>query len=472
MQVSSRLAIIVLFASALVFVSGCEMQAVPYSFLFSSRTESLMPEAKDGIAESPGVKTVLEERFGQPEDLALWDDLPIEFGGIKGTVSEFKAADADTATVTLDLKEDYQTLVGRPQAQLQFANGDAVNLICKVISWDADSSTATITGFEGKEVKTGDKVVMDAGSNLRHGFQIYMQHCLHCHGTTGDGQGPTARYLWPRPRDFRHGISKFTSTDARSKPSRADYVRTLREGIPGTYMPSFVPLLDDDELDSVVEYVRFLSIRGEMERRLVSELAVDYSQEMYEERLADEETREEILEELTEFMEEDMVDIIDETGEDLIEDWEDAEDSELFPETPRVEDTPASRRRGRQLYLSKDIQCADCHGAAAEGNGPQSLIFEKNPETQELYPDPGLHDVWHNVNQPRDLTQGIYRGGRRPIDLYRRLHGGIKGTRMPSFKSLPEEDIWHLVNYILSIPFEVDPGAAEAESSEEEAKQE
>ena len=53
----------------------------------------------------------------------------------------------------------------------------------------------------------------------------------------------------------------------------------------------------------------------------------------------------------------------------------------------------------------------------------------------------------------------MYRGGRRPIDLFSRIHAGIKGSRMPSFKNTPHEDIWHIVNYVLSIPFESDPGA-------------
>jgi len=30
---------------------------------------------------------------------------------------------------------------------------------------------------------------------------------------------------------------------------------------------------------------------------------------------------------------------------------------------------------------------------------------------------------------------------------------------MPSFKNTPHEDIWHIVNYVLSIPFEPEPGA-------------
>ena len=80
--------------------------------------------------------------------------------------------------------------------------------------------------------------------------------------------------------------------------------------------------------------------------------------------------------------------------------------------------------------------------------------------TEELNDEPGLHDVWDNVNQPRNLTYGIYRGGRRPVDLFRRVHAGIKGTRMPSFKNLEHEKIWHIVNYVLSVPFESEPGRA------------
>jgi mono/diheme cytochrome c family protein len=111
------------------------------------------------------------------------------------------------------------------------------------------------------------------------------------------------------------------------------------------------------------------------------------------------------------------------------------------------------------LYLSKTLNCADCHGIDGAGNGPQTVAFEKNPITNVPYDEPGLHDVWDNLNQPRNLHTGIFRGGRRPIDLFCRIHAGIKGSRMPSFKNTPHEDIWHIVNYVLSIPFEPEPGA-------------
>ena len=129
-----------------------------------------------------------------------------------------------------------------------------------------------------------------------------------------------------------------------------------------------------------------------------------------------------------------------------------------MPSVARIPDTPESRRRGRELYLSKTLNCADCHGIDGAGNGPQTIAFEKNPLTNELYNEPGLHDIWDNLNQPRNLQLGMYRGGRRPIDLFSRIHAGIKGSRMPSFKNTPHEDIWHIVNYVLSVPFEADPG--------------
>jgi mono/diheme cytochrome c family protein len=289
---------------------------------------------------------------------------------------------------------------------------------------------------------------------------LYMRHCSHCHGTSGDGQGPTAQYLNPRPRDYRHGVFKFTSTNDMSKVSRKDLMRVLQYGIPGTYMPSFL-LLADDELHAIVEYVRFLSLRGEYERKLVNEVAGDFSQAAAQNRVSGGESLDSIVAELKTFLAEDMSETAVSLGDELAEQWSvsNLDESAVIPQVPRIADSPESRRRGRELYLSKTLNCADCHGVDGAGNGPQTIAFEKNPVTNQMYNEPGLHDVWDNLNQPRNLHTGIYRGGRRPIDLFCRIHAGIKGSRMPSFKNTPHEDIWHIVNYILSVPFESEPGA-------------
>jgi hypothetical protein len=58
---------------------------------------------------------------------------------------------------------------------------------------------------------------------------------------------------------------------------------------------------------------------------------------------------------------------------------------------------------------------------------------------------------------PRNLRLGVYRGGRRPLDLYYRIHAGINGAPMPAAKgTVSPEDIWHIVNYIRSLPYEFD----------------
>ncbi|MEO1993167.1 MAG: cytochrome c, partial [Pirellulales bacterium] len=81
---------------------------------------------------------------------------------------------------------------------------------------------------------------------------LFREHCVHCHGVTGDGLGPTAAFLNPYPRDYRPGVFKFKSTERADKPTDQDLVRILHNGIVGTSMPSFA-LLSDLEIDALVE---------------------------------------------------------------------------------------------------------------------------------------------------------------------------------------------------------------------------
>ena len=443
-------------------VSGCSDN--DSAFVYSERTTSLMPQAQDGFQSSvadapavPGVKQLVDERFGDPQDLKAWLKLPVDFGGTSVTVSEVPAV--KTGYKVILTVEEGQTLPEQAKF-LEVVSGAASGEAISVESWDAELGEAVFTSAPEQGLAAGDVCVIDGGQVLKSGRMLYMRHCSHCHGTSGDGQGPTAQYLNPRPRDYRHGVFKFTSTNDMSKVSRKDLKRVLQYGIPGTYMPSFL-LLADDELHAIVEYVRFLSLRGEYERKLVNEVAGDFSQAATQNRVSGGESLDSIVAELKTFLAEDMSETAVSLGDELAEQWSvsNLDESAIIPKVPRIADSPESRRRGRELYLSKTLNCADCHGVDGAGNGPQTIAFEKNPVTNEMYNEPGLHDVWDNLNQPRNLHTGIYRGGRRPIDLFCRIHAGIKGSRMPSFKNTPHEDIWHIVNYILSVPFASEPGA-------------
>jgi mono/diheme cytochrome c family protein len=63
-----------------------------------------------------------------------------------------------------------------------------------------------------------------------------------------------------------------------------------------------------------------------------------------------------------------------------------------------------------------------------------------------------------NAN-PRNLRGGVLRGGRRPIDLYWRIHQGVAGSPMPAHGSprpgisgtLTDEEIWQLADYVLAM---------------------
>jgi mono/diheme cytochrome c family protein len=300
----------------------------------------------------------------------------------------------------------------------------------------------------------------DAGWKLKNGRNLYMRHCLHCHGVAGDGNGPTAQYLNPRPRDYRRGLFKFTSTPVGVKATRADLKRTLQEGIPGTSMPSFL-LLSDQETDQLVEYVRWLSIRGEFEKNLVAEMAGDYSKDALVKRQKSGEKRDEILNELKTYLE-DFPETIDQVASSLATAWSAAEEegSVIVPKIKRIDPTedPKSIERGRALYVSQKAKCYTCHGNGAKGDGTSTVDYWAIPNTtpERKFPERGLHDEWGQPQAPRNLTLGVYRGGRRPIDLYRRVFAGIKGTQMPAFGGtvLTDAEIWDLVNYILAVPYQ------------------
>ncbi|MBC7968056.1 MAG: cytochrome c [Fuerstia sp.] len=445
--------------SVVAATAGCSDSAYESSFVYSEGTLSLMREAQDGTKDTPGVKKLLDDRFGDPQHLKAWEKLPIDFGGTVTSVATVNQSDGGNQMIKLTVEEGQA--LPKKAATVQFVTGSRSGETVEISKWNAETGEATLSAIPGKEITTGDSCIVDRGAVLSSGRMLYMRHCSHCHGTTGDSNGPTARYMTPKPRDYRNGVFKFTSTNDMSKVSREDLSRIIKYGIPGTYMPSFL-LMEDDEQHAIIEYVRFLSMRGEYERKLVAELSSDFSVEALNSRLKKEEKKADIQKELGEFLADDLKTLATSLGDDLAEIWSAAETEEaaIVPSVPRIPDSPESRRRGRDLYLSKTLNCADCHGIDGAGNGPQTIAFEKNPlKNDELYNEPGLHDIWDNLNQPRNLQLGMYRGGRRPIDLFARIHAGINGSRMPSFKNTPHEDIWHLVNYVLSIPFETEPGS-------------
>lgn len=437
-------------------ISGCGGQP---EFSHSEKFQTLKPYAQIYVDQ------VLDNYFGSPSDMVAWDKLPLELHYGQGTVVE-----ASGRMLTVELQAPHAEITAGTEVLW-----DSGILNDKdsawILEWDEAKHQAKLESPLATNPEVGDAVILGPGQILATGRMLYAEHCQHCHGVAGDGNGPTAPYLNPRPRDYRKGIFKFTTTQSSKRASREDLSRIVEDGIPGTYMPSF-KLLTEDEMTSIIEYVMWLSMRGELENQLIGLLADSYSVEAVEDRIAGgDETYDTIHQEFIDAVNDpDSFPFeVDTIVSRFTSEWVSSQepDAEVQPLTPRTPSSDESIAKGRELYLKPSLKCAQCHGEAGLGDGSQTFAVSKDAAGQDNL-TPGLYDTWGNLVKPRNLHSGIYRGGRRPIDLYSRIYAGIKGTPMPAFsstllrKSNPEdsgsemtdEDIWHLVNYIYSIPFE------------------
>jgi cytochrome c oxidase cbb3-type subunit 2 len=102
-----------------------------------------------------------------------------------------------------------------------------------------------------------------AGSPAR-GRQVYERYCVQCHGARADGAGEVARWSQPKPRDFRQGVYKFSSTPYGFLPTTADLDRVIENGLYGTRMPPFAALSKRERGD-VIAYLQTLSARWKTE---------------------------------------------------------------------------------------------------------------------------------------------------------------------------------------------------------------
>ena len=282
------------------------------------------------------------------------------------------------------------------------------------------------------------------------GYAIYRRNCLHCHGVSGAGDGPTAPFLYPPPRDYRRGIFKFTSTPTMARPHRDDLRRTITYGLHGTSMPAFESLLTESEIEEVLEYVMFLSMRGETELALIEEAYI--SDENDPNALSD--------------------DIVRDAANGVFDKWKLAQTQVVNPPIARTSPTRESILRGRDLFLQSD--CKDCHGRLAKGDGESfvnqdkfnEVVFGGNPSERQARIDQldektrtlwnQKPDDWGNPLRPANLNRSVYKGGRRPLDIFWRVAKGINGAQMPAHYPSPfdEKKVWDVVNFVLALPYE------------------
>lgn len=358
-----------------------------------------------------------------------------------------------------------------------------------------DEELATLVSMEN--------LMAASGSEWEAGRGLYRLHCARCHGITGNGRGEAAALVDPYPRDYRMGLFKFKTTERNSMPLKADLAHAIRVGVAGTSMvPDYqlddgtVGPLPEDQIAALVDYVIYLTMRGQVERAMYDDAALELDLEggdrVIDPALAT--TDKEAFDEQWEIINDMVLDVADA--------WLSAEDEVVEVELPDDVPVPAnweemqsmlvgdqaealkeSIERGRELFVSTVASCSKCHGETGKGDGQEADYDDWAKDwTVRAGLDPADLDsltpliargaLPPRTIKPRNFEEGVFRGGDRPEDLYHRLIEGIAGTPMPAITlvegQLEEVDVWHLINFVRSL--RVDP-VADA-SGDQEAPEE
>lgn len=90
--------------------------------------------------------------------------------------------------------------------------------------------------------------------NPQRGKKFYLANCSACHGAKGDGQGPRAYFISPKPRNFLDKSS--------AGFNRPMLFAAISMGKNGTVMPAWNKIMDDQQIADISEYVYRTFIRA------------------------------------------------------------------------------------------------------------------------------------------------------------------------------------------------------------------
>ena len=191
----------------------------------------------------------------------------------------------------------------------------------------------------------GDTAALDEEAVDR----IYQKRCAHCHGEEGDGTGPAAEFMYPKPRDFTLAVFKYKTTHADSEfPTDEDLRKTIKEGLTGTGMPGWKTILSDAEIDALIKKIK---VFGE---------------------------------------------------------W-DEEELELTPieEGKKIASSKTSIEKGRELFLKA---CEKCHGDKGRGNVTSGKRLKDDWEDRIWPRNLTRPETWRYTKDARNIFQRISAG--------------------------------------------------------------
>ena len=152
-----------------------------------------------------------------------------------------------------------------------------------------------------------------SAEDIEAGKAVYYRKCVWCHGPDGGGDGPSAKRLDTKPRNFNQGTFKIRHTASGELPTDEDLFLTVTNGLPGSVMPPWGAILSEKERKQVIAFVK---------TNLVKDRKFDDPEEAF--------------------------DVID-----------------YGKQIPSSEE---SIKKGREIFMTK-AKCVECHGPEGRGNG-------------------------------------------------------------------------------------------------------
>jgi mono/diheme cytochrome c family protein len=102
--------------------------------------------------------------------------------------------------------------------------------------------------------KQAPEYIWTSPETLAKGKKIYTTYCLSCHGEKGDGRGPVAQALNPKPSDFsdKKMVSKMPANYWFWRVSEGGRVEPFRSK--GSAMPAWKSILSEEDIWAVIAY--------------------------------------------------------------------------------------------------------------------------------------------------------------------------------------------------------------------------
>lgn len=106
-----------------------------------------------------------------------------------------------------------------------------------------DNTHRSVIGHE-----TSKSLTIDLKGDAAIGKAYFIQNCTACHGINGDGNGPRAYFIFPKPRNFQ-------DPEFHKQLSRPQLFNAIKNGVLGREMPAWGKVLSDQQIMDITEYM-------------------------------------------------------------------------------------------------------------------------------------------------------------------------------------------------------------------------